>query len=105
MKKIVLATAIALLMVGCGKSAPGCSDSDSKELVIQIVSEKRIVRLQSTIETINREIKKNKDTKDKQIYNLEKELEAYKNLTIVNIRTESKDDELEKISDITFSSL
>ncbi len=86
MKKIILATTVALLMVGCGKEAPSCDDSDSKELVVQIAIDKYTKVLMPMIAQAN--------LPSDNVWSLM--MESYKKITIKNIRTDSSNDELEQ---------
>lgn len=107
MKKLIMAAGVALLMVGCGESAPKCDDSGVKDLVLdasRIELKKEITSsiIYTTSESMKsmvpeREMAKYEEEIE-QRYGFKKSLAAIdnENLELLTIRTESTDDKTQR---------
>ena len=104
MVKMLAVGIIAVLMTGCGNSAPKCDDSDVKELVLDIALDnanyRKLYDSASDIYIVNGESLSGDQFRAKYtnggVLQIIGTIERYKNAKIKNIRTESTDDELEK---------
>lgn len=101
MKNTIMATAIALLMVGCGESAPKCDDSAVKDLVLdgsrielkkQITSSEQYKMMEGLTAILGKREKAKIDAEYKKVFD---EIDNAK-LELISIRTESTDDKTQR---------
>lgn len=104
MKNVVLMTVISIgatmMISGCGKSAIECDDSDAQKTVMEIAEgeiKNQLVKMQNNFATYQawQELSAEKPDVKQALEEIDKKY-SEANPQLVNIRTESKDDDLEK---------